>query len=134
MHSPVQGGWSTDMRGVVVDALRVSFGASGAPTLVDEGKTGLLDSDAPVAQTATGRYTFQLSRNYYHSVVAVLPKLSCVAANGAILEARYVEDSYDSEAGTFEVDVSDATPVAADPTSGTSLSLVVVFQRYTNLG
>lgn len=133
MHSPVQGGMSTDMRGVVIDAVRVTFGASGAPTLVDAGKSGLLDATTPVAKTATGRYTFQLSPNYYHDVVAVLPKLSCVAANGARLDARYVEDSYDPDAGTFEVDVSDATPAAADPTSGTSMSLLIVFQRYTNL-
>lgn len=124
---------STDMRGVVIDALRVSFGASGAPTLVDAGKTGLLDSTAPVVQTATGRYTFQLSLNYYAALVACLPKLSCVAANGARLDARYVDGSYSPTTGQFEVDVSDATPVAADPTSGTSMALVLVFQRYTTL-
>lgn len=131
MHSPKLSALGTDMLGCVLDGVSVSFGASGAATLVDGGKSGLIES---VTKLATGRYEFQLTPNYYASVVAVLPKLSAVAANGARLDARYIEDSYDNTAGTFEVDVSDTTPAAADPTSGTSMSLVIVFQRYTNLG
>lgn len=134
MHSPKLSALATDLLGCVIDAVRVTFGASGAPTLVDAGKSGLFDATTPVVKTATGRYTFQLSPNYYKSVVAVLPALSCVAANGAILTTRYVEGSYNSTTGQFEVDVSNATPVAADPTSGTALDLVIVFQRYSNLG
>jgi len=132
-HSPVQGGMSTDMRGVVIDAFRVTFGASGAPTLVDNGKTGLILS---VVKTATGRYTFTLNPNYYAKLVAVLPALSCVSAAGAVNTARYVEATYNATTGVFEIDVTDdeATPAAVDPTNGVAMDVLVVFQRYSNLG
>jgi hypothetical protein len=101
-------------------------------TLVDNGKSGQI---ASVAKTATGRYTFQLAAPYPAKVVDVIPRLSCVAADGAIQHARYVEASYNATLGTLEIDVSDnaGSPAAADPTSGTAMHVVIEFQRYTNL-
>lgn len=131
-HSPKQGALSTDLVGCVIDAVRVTFGASGAPTLVDNGKMGLLDATAPVVKAATGRYTFQLAPNYYAKVVAVLPSLSAATTTGAVQLARYLEASYNATTGQFEIDVT-AAAALVDPTSGSGLDLIIVFQRYNNL-
>lgn len=131
-HTPKQN-LASDMLGAVIDAVRVTFGASGAPTLVDGGKSGLISS---VTRTSPGLYTFQLAPNYYKSFIAVLPALSCINGAGAVNTARYVEGSYSSTAGTFQIVVTDdeATPAAADPTNGVALDLLMIFQRYSNLG
>jgi len=130
-HAPKQN-LASDLMGCVIDAVRVTFGASGAPTLVDNGKMGLFDATAPVVKAATGRYTFQLSPNYYAKVVAVLPSLSAATTTGAVQLARYLEASYNATTGQFEIDVT-AAAALVDPTSGSGLDLVVVFQRYSNL-
>lgn len=123
----------TSGKGVVLEAVRVTFGASGAVTYVDTAKSNLF---ASVVKTATGRYTFTMNKPYAPKLVALVPAgaLSCVNAAGAVLFARYVEGSYSPTAGTFEVDVSGpaATPAAIDPTSGTAMDLVLVFRRYSN--
>ncbi len=130
-HSPKQN-LASDMLGAVIDACRVTIGATGAPTLVDGGKSGLLSS---VVRNSAGLYTFQLAPNYYKALIAVLPVLSCISGTGAVNTVRYVEGSYSSSAGTFQLVVTDdeATPAAADPTNGVAIDLVMVFQRYTNL-
>jgi L-lactate permease len=129
-HNPKQGGMATDMLGAIIDAVRVTFGAAGAPTLVDGGKSNLI---ASVTRNSAGLYTFQLNKNYYKSFIAVLPTLSCISGAGALNTARYVVGSYSSTTGTFQVVVTDdeATPAAADPTNGVALSLLMVFQRYS---
>lgn len=124
-------GLATSMKGGAVEAVRVTFGASGAPTLVDKGKSNLVLS---VAKTATGRYTFTLNKPYPAYLVALEPSLSAATTTGAFKFARYLEASYSATAGTFEVDICDTvgTPALVDPTSGTALDLVLVFQRYKN--
>jgi heterodisulfide reductase subunit A-like polyferredoxin len=117
---------ATLLSGCDLEAVRVSFGGSGAATLVDTGQSYLV---AGVTKTAAGRYTFQLNAPYPAKMVAIIPKLTCVAANGVRLEARYVEGSFSGGAGTFEIDISDNTPTAVDPTSGTALDVLVVFKR-----
>jgi hypothetical protein len=118
------------MIGVVLDGCRVSIGATGAPTLVDAGKSNLL---ASVTRVSAGLYTFQLNPQYYKSLVAVLPALSCVSGAGAIFYARYVEGSYNSSTGQFQVVTSNTTPAAADATQNTALDLLIAFQRYSNI-
>lgn len=124
-------GLLTTTRGCAMHAFRVTFGASGAPTLSDKGKSGFLT----VARTAQGRYTFTIAQPRPALVVAVIPSLSCVAADGAVVHARYVEGSYDATAGTFEIDTTadEDAPAAADPTSGTAMDVILVTQRLTNL-
>jgi hypothetical protein len=130
-HSPKMN-IASDMLGSVIDAVRVTFGASGAPTLVDNGKTGLFDATTPVVKAATGRYTFQLAPNYYAKVVAIVPTLSAATTTGAVQLARYLEGSYNATTGQFEIDVT-AAAALVDPTTGTGLDLIIVFQRYSNL-
>lgn len=122
---------STNMRGVIIDAFRVTFGAAGAPTLVDNGASGLLT----VALTAAGRYTFTISDPIPPKLVAVIPALSCVDVTGAVRTARYVEGSYNATTGEFEIDITDdeATPAAIAPTENTALDVILVTQRYNNL-
>lgn len=119
-------------RGMTVETIDVLFGAAGAASLVDRGKAGFVSS---IAKTDTGRYTFQLSAPYPAFKGPFLPVLDCISATGAIQHARYVHGSYSATAGTFEIDVTDngASPAAVDPTSGTTLNLVMYFQRYTNI-
>lgn len=131
MHS-YNHGLVTSGKGLAIEAVRVTFGASGAVTYVDTAKSNLF---ASVVKTNTGRYTFTLNKPYAPKLVSVVPAgaLSCVNAAGAVQFARYVEGSYSATAGTFEVDVSGpaSAPAAVDPTSGTAMDLVLVFQRYT---
>lgn len=116
-------------KGSAIETISVSF-SSGAPTIVDDGKAGFISD---VAHTATGRYTFTIAAPIPPTKMIILPSLSCVSATGALLRARYVEDSYDADAGTFEIDVTDTSVAAADPTDATTLDVLMVFQRYSNL-
>lgn len=131
-HAPKVGAMATDMLGAVVDAFRVTFGATGAPTLSDKGKTGLV---ASVTRNSAGLYTIQLNPNYYASVIAVIPKLSAVGQTGAVQDVRYIEGSYSATNGNFQVAVvaDEDAPAAADPTNGSAMDVIVVFQRYSNL-
>lgn len=131
MGHSMNNGLLTHMRGAVVDAVCVSIGAVGAPTLVDNGKSGLLT----VARTSAGLYTFTIAQPVPARLIVCLPSLTAINGTTAVNTARYVEGSYNATAGTFQVVVTDdeATPIAADPVNGTSLCLVLFFQRLTNL-
>lgn len=130
------GGLLSNMRGVSIDAFRVTFsGGNGTPTLVDNGKSGL----ATVALTAAGRYTFSIQPPTNPKMVAIFPSLSCVAANGAVRTPRYVEGSYAVNGTTgvasFEIDITDdeATPAAIAPTDNTALDVLLFTQKYNGL-
>lgn len=130
-HSMSQGGLVTNMKGVCMDAFHVSIGAVGAPTLVDNGKTGLLS----VVRTSAGLYTFTIVAPVNPKLVAVIPTLATILATTAMNTVRYVEGSYNASAGTFQLQVTDdeATPIAADPPSGTAIHFLLFTQRYNNL-
>lgn len=130
-HSMNTGGIATNMRGVCIDAFRVTFGAAGAPTLVDNGKTGLLS----VVHTSEGLYTFTITSPINPKLVAVFPVLSAVNGAGAMWEARYVEGSYNATTGVFQIVVSedeDSVSVV-DPTQNTALDVLLITQRYNTL-
>lgn len=130
-HSYNQG-VRTSNRGSAIEAFRVTFaGGAGAPTLVDNGKAGLLS----VVRTSAGLYTFTIGVPVPPKFIAVLCGLSCVNATGAVRTARYIEGSYNASAGTFQIAVTDdeATPAAIDPTDNTALDVVLVTQVYTTL-
>ena len=124
-------GQVTPMKGTATVGCYVTFGASGAvAALVDKGKSGFF---ALCVKTATGRYTFTVNSPLPASVVNVIPKLSLAASGDANRDAKYIEGSYSASAGTFEIDVRDATPALADPVNGSALHVEVTFQRYTNI-
>lgn len=107
----------TASKGSRHESCHVTFGASGAPTLVDSGKGNFFTA---VAKTATGRYTFTLSTPYPRKVIALVPTLSCVSVGGVLQQVRYVEGSYSYTAGTFEVDVTAVTGTSI-PAAATGL-------------
>lgn len=125
------GALATPLKGAVLEGYRVTFGAVGAPTLVDNGRSGCITT---VVRNSAGLYTFTLAVPYYAKLIAILPSLSAVSAAGALQTARYVEGSYSPTAGTFQIAVSDnGVPAAVEATSGTALDLVTLFQRLTNI-
>lgn len=124
-------GLHTTSKGFTVDAVRVT-GLNVANgqlcTIAEDCKSGLI---ASVTHTAAGVYTFQLTAPYPPKVVNINPKLSCAAANSAILTARYQNASYNATTGQFIVNVTNATPAAADGGAADELHVEMNFNRYT---
>src|SRR5689334_20036760 len=99
MSHTYNNGLLTHMKGACVDAFHVTIGASGAPTLVDNGRSGLVT----VARTSAGLYTFTFAApGAPPLLIACIPTLSCIGATGALNSVRYVEGSYNATAGTFQ--------------------------------
>src|SRR5512138_2307498 len=124
-------GLHTSSKGFTVDAVRVTgltVGLGSLCTIAEDCKSGLIQS---VTHTATGVYTFQLSVPYPPKVVNINPKLSAAAANSAVLTARYQNASYNATTGQFIVNVTNATPAAADPAAADELHVEMNFNRYT---
>lgn len=122
----------TSNKGMAIESIAVDFGASGAPTLVDKGGAGLI---ASVAKTSTGLYTFTMNAPFPPDRLIVSPTLDCVSGTGALQTARYVHGSYSASAGTFQIAITqdEDTPAVADPTSGTTLDVVMFFGRYASI-
>lgn len=126
------GALGTTLKGCVLEAFRFTIGVSGAPTLVDNGRSGAV---ASVVRNSAGLYTITLEKPYWAKLVSCIPELSCVNGAGSILEARYVEGSYSASAGTFQIvcTLDEDAPAAADSPSGTGMDVILVFQRLTNI-
>lgn len=124
-------GLHTSSKGFTVDAVRVT-GLNVANgqlcTIAEDCKSGLV---ASVTHTGTGVYTFQLSIPYPPKVVSIQPQLSTTGPTGALLNARYQSASYNATTGQFVVNVSNATPAAADGGATDELHVVMNFNRYT---
>lgn len=124
-------GLHTSSKGFTVDAIRVTgltVATGQLCTIAEDCKSGLI---ATVTHTATGVYTFQLSIPYPPKVVVIKPTLSAAAANSTILNARYQNASYNATTGQFIINVSNATPAAADPGAADELMVEMHFNRYT---
>src|SRR5689334_22952861 len=124
-------GLHTTSKGITVDAIRVT-GLNVANgqlcTIAEDCKSGLI---ASVTHTATGVYTFQLSVPYPPKVVGIKPDLSAASVTSAILTARYQNASYNATTGQFIINISNATPVAADGGAADELHVAMHFNRYT---
>lgn len=124
-------GLHTTSKGFTVDAVRVTAlnVANGQLcTIAEDCKSGLI---ASVTHTAAGVYTFQLSAPFPPKYVVIKPTLSTASAAGALLNARYRNASYNATTGQFIVDVSNATPAAADPGAAEEMMVEMHFNRYT---
>lgn len=124
-------GLHTSSKGFTVDAVRVT-GLNVANgqlcTIAEDCKSGLV---ASVTHTGTGVYTFQLSIPYPPKYVQIAPSLSATAANSAILTARYQSGSYNATTGQFIINITNATPAAADGGASDELMVDMNFNRYT---
>lgn len=133
MSSYSLGNVATHMKGATLDAFAVAIGATGAPTLVDNARSGFVTS---VVRNSAGLYTFTLSVPVPAKIIGdPMAFLSCINATGAVLQARYVAASYNATAGTFQIAVTntDGAPVATDPTQNTQMTVLLCLQRYTNI-
>lgn len=130
MHA-YNNGLHTSSKGITYDAVRVTalnVTVGQLCTIAEDCKSGLI---ASVTHTATGVYTFQLSLPYPPKVVSFQPEVSAAGPTAAILVARYQNASYNATTGQFIVNVSNNTPVAADPGAADELHLQMAFNRYT---
>lgn len=124
-------GLHTTSKGITYDSVRVTglTVANGQLcTIAEDAKSGLI---ASVTHTGTGVYTFQLSVPFPPKVVEIRPVLSAAAANSAILVARYQDASYNATTGQFIINVTNATPAAADPAATNELMVHMAFNRYS---
>ena len=124
-------GMNTASKGITVDGVRITglnVTVGQLCTIAEDAKAGLI---ASVTHTATGIYTFQLTLPFPPKVVGIQPALSAAAANSAILTARYQNGSYNSTTGQFIVNISNATPAAADGGAADELHVDMMFNRYT---
>lgn len=121
-------GLHTSSKGITYDRVRVT-GLNTTPcTIAEDCKSGLI---ASVTKGATGVYTFQLTAPYPPKVVEISATLSSAAANSAILVARYQNGSYSPTTGQFTINVSNATPAAADGGASDEMHVKLAFNRYT---
>lgn len=124
-------GLHTSSKGITVDAVRVkglNVAVGQLCTIAEDCKSGLISS---VTHTATGVYTFQMSRPYPPKMVVIDPSLGADAPNSALLRARYDNGSYNATTGQFVINVSNTTPAAADGSATDELMVVMHFNRYT---
>lgn len=132
-HSENQG-LVTPMKGAILAAVRVVDLTEDDCTVAEDLGAGLVES---VSNDSTGIYTVQLAVPYPPVLCVCLPKLSNPDGTTDLRDATYQEDSYDADAGTFVIQISNdddsGAPVLADPDTNAELHLWMVFGRYTTV-
>jgi hypothetical protein len=130
-------GLHTSSKGITVDAVRVggldvSAASDAFCTIEEDCKSGLV---ASVIHSATGVYDFQLSKPYPPKLVVCLPGIDSASGTTDLLHARYTQDSYDPDAGTFTITVSDdddsGAPLLAAGEATDNLHVFLMFNRYS---
>lgn len=126
-------GLVTSGKGLTIEAVRITDLDTADCTVDEQASSGFVAS----AAIATGIVTVQLAGPYPPRMVVCIPKISTATATEDIITARYVEDSYDADAGTFEIALSNdddsGAPAAASPTADNELHVIMMFCRYTTL-
>ena len=127
-------GLVTPMKGAAIQAARIVDLDSATCTIAEQSAAGFLSS----VTIAAGLITVTVNGPRPPRLVACIPTYSTSATTDDIITARYVEDSWDADAGTFQIALSDdddaGAPIAGAPASPTEeLHLVMVFCRYTVL-
>lgn len=120
-------GVRTSAKGIIAEAVRISIGAAGAPTIAEDCRSNLI---ASVTHTATGVYTFQYNVPFPPKVIVQSPELA-QAQGAAIIQARYRANSYNATTGQFIIDTIVANGTATDPNSGEELHVLVFNRLYT---
>lgn len=120
------------LQAAVVTGLNVSPAADAACT-VDDYKSNFVQS---VIHSATGVLDVQLNQPYPASLTCI-PSISASGATQDLIHPRYVDGSYDSSAGTFQVvltnDDDSGAGVAVAGGAANELTLLMICQRYTTL-
>lgn len=131
-HSSNQG-MTTTNKGLGINIAVITDLTEDECTVSEDLGSGLISS---VANGSTGIYTFQLAAPY-PAKLFVMPMLSNEDGATDLRFASYETGSYDSEAGTFIVNISNdddsGAPALADPGATDELLLVMFTGRYTTL-
>lgn len=130
-------GLVTSTKGMAIEAAVVTgldiTPAADAECTVDDFKSNLVQS---VIHSATGVLDVQLNQPYPAALTCV-PSISASAATQDLIHPRYVDDSYDPDAGTFQVVLTDdddsGAGVAVAGGAANALTLLLFCQRYRNL-
>ena len=126
-------GLVTSMKGATIEAVRITDLNTADNTIAEQSASGFVESSA----IATGLVTVQLAAPYPPRLVVCIPKLSGASTTASLLEARYVDDSYDATAGTLQIAISDdddsGAPAAGSPGATDELHVIMMFCRYTVL-
>lgn len=125
-------GLKTSGKGEIFESFSwVTSGASGAVGAIRQASANLV---ASVVLSATATYTVTLNSPLPPTLVAVIPEISCSAANSAGLRVRYQTGSYDPVAGTFVLFVTDHIGTTATvPADTDRISVMLSFEQYTNM-
>lgn len=121
-------GLHTSSKGITIDAVRVTGLNLATCVIAEDCKSGLVSG---VTKGTTGVYTFQLTLPYPPKMVVIDPRLTSTNGATAILTPRYREGSYNPTTGQFIIDVSNATPAAADASATAEMHVTMMFNRYT---
>lgn len=113
-------------KGVVQLFAEVSFGASGAPTLV------LGKGIASVAKTATGVYTFTL-QDTYQRTLGVASTWKGAAAPAGVLVVLDADNSASSPTPTVVLKVYNEAGAATEPASDEAVLVALTFSNSTAL-
>jgi hypothetical protein len=126
-------GMVTSMKGAAIEAVRITNLDAADNDIADQSASGLVASSA----ISSGLVTVQLAAPYPPRLVVCIPSLSGVSTTTDLGFARYVDDSYDADAGTFEIALSNdddaGAPAALSPSATLELHILMVFCRYTSL-
>ncbi len=118
----------TSNKGVVTNKFRMAIGGTGAVGTIYQAAGNFVTS---CTRTATGIYTFQLNKLYPVRLIFTSANIASPALGDALVTARFDADSYSATAGTFIVNTTDTSSVAADPASGAYLNVELTYVDQT---
>lgn len=126
-------GLVTSMKGVALEAVKITRLDQATCTISDQAGSGLFKS----ATISSGVVTITLNGPIPPKLLVCLPAVSAPNATTDLIHPRYIDNSYNATAGTFTIALSDdddsGAPIAASPGSTIELHLFCVFKRYTGL-
>jgi hypothetical protein len=126
-------GLVTSMKGATIEAVRITDLDAADNVVAEQSASGLVASSA----IASGLVTVQLAAPYPPRLVVCLPALSGATTTTDLAFARYVDDSYDADAGTFQIALSNdddtGAPLALSPSATVELHILMIFCRYTGI-
>ncbi len=126
-------GLVTSMKGAAIEAFRVTDMDSSPCTVAEQCASGLVSS----VTISSGLVTVQLAAPYPPRLVICQPTYSGTTTTTDIITARYVEDSYDPDAGTFDIALSNdddsGAPAAGSPAAADELHVLLIMRRYSAL-
>lgn len=118
----------TSNKGLVTNKFSVAIGATGAVGTIYQAAGNFVTS---VTRTAAGVYTVQLNKLYPVRLIFTNANIATPALGDAMVVARFDANSYSATAGTFVVNTTNTSAVAADPANGALLNVELSYVDQT---